>query len=129
MQVLFSLLMALMSVTLVVASPPPTLETVITLSAGPITGLQFSPTLYKFLGIPYAKAPTGNGRFASPVAYPAASLLKPFVLGHHHSNPSINATAFGNICPQSTGGAEDCLFLNVFTTSVSPLALRPVMFW
>lgn len=126
--------MALLSFTLVVAPPPPppsspSLQTVITLSAGPITGLQFSPTLYKFLGIPYAKPPTGNSRFASPVAYPAASLLQPFVPGHRHSNLSINATAFGSICPQSSGGAENCLFLNVFTTSVSPLALRPVMFW
>jgi carboxylesterase type B len=42
---------------------------------------------------------------------------------------SISATAFGNICPQAAGGAEDCLSLNIFTTSVSPLALRPVMFW
>ena len=45
------------------------------------------------------------------------------------ANHRINATAYGNICPQASGGAEDCLNLNVFTGTISPLALRPVMFW
>jgi len=111
-------------------APGPGTQTVTTLIAGPITGLKVSPNLFKFLGIPYAQAPTGNNRFASPVAYPAAGLLAPFFPGGEISNHhSINATAYGNICPQAAGGAEDCLSLNIFTTTVSPLALRPVMFW
>ena len=39
------------------------------------------------------------------------------------------ATAFGNICPQPAGGAEDCLNLNIFTPSVNLLNSNPVMFW
>lgn len=112
------------------APSAPGTQTVLTLLAGPITGLKVNSNLFKFLGIPYAQAPTGNNRFASPIAYPAAGLTAPFFPGGKFSNHhSINATAFGNICPQAAGGAEDCLSLNIFTTSVSPLALRPVMFW
>ena len=126
MQALLHLLLLFLSFVPVLTAP--TTQTVITLAAGTITGLEISPNLFKFLGIPYAQPPTGNARFASPVAFPSAG-LSPCVLFGCHSNRSINATAFGNICPQIAGGAEDCLSLNVFTTTVSPLALRPVMFW
>ena len=116
---------------LVTAPPPPPgqpTQTVITLAAGMITGLKISSNLFKFLGIPYAQPPTGNARFASPVAFPSAG-LSPCILFGCLSNRRINATAFGNICPQSAGGAEDCLSLNIFTTTVSPAAFLPVMFW
>ena len=104
-------------------------QTVYTLLAGPITGLKTGPNAYEFLGIPYAEPPTGNNRFASPIAYPAAGLLSPCVPDASRPNLSINATAFGSECPQYSGGNENCLFLNIWTTSVSPLALKPVMFW
>jgi para-nitrobenzyl esterase len=128
MQALLYLLLQFLSFVLVSTASGPATQTVITLAAGTITGLKISSNLFKFLGIPYAQPPTGNARFAPPVAFPSAGLL-PCVLFGCHSNRSINATAFGNICPQSAGGAEDCLSLNVFTTTVSPLALLPVMFW
>jgi para-nitrobenzyl esterase len=101
--------------------------TVITL-AGPITGLKISSTMYQFLGIPYAEPPTGTARFEAPTAYPFS--LEEFFHSRGPSDPhSINATAFGSMCPQATGGEESCLFLNVYTGTTNPLALRPVMFW
>jgi para-nitrobenzyl esterase len=104
-------------------------QTVLTLAAGPISGIKVASNNYKFLGIPYAQPPTGDLRLASPVPYPRACMSDPYASPIRSANRSINATAFGNICPQATGGAEDCLTLNIFTGTVFPLGLRPVMFW
>jgi para-nitrobenzyl esterase len=104
-------------------------QTVITLAAGSITGIKVSSKSYKFLGIPYAQPPTGNNRFAAPVPCQAGCLLDPYTPFRAVSNYSIDATAFGDKCLQASGGSEDCLTLNIFTSTVSPLGLRPVMFW
>jgi carboxylesterase type B len=103
-------------------------ETTVKTLAGAITGLEVSSGMYQFLGIPYAESPTGTARFEAPTALPMS------LVGFFHfcgpSNPySINATAFGSICPQATGGEENCLFLNVYTGTINPDALRPIMFW
>jgi para-nitrobenzyl esterase len=64
----------------------------------------------KFLGIPYAASPAGNGRWKAP--QPAASWRN-----------VRDATTFANHCPQNAGpfglasANEDCLFLNVYTPS------------
>ncbi|KAG9068811.1 hypothetical protein KI688_011097 [Linnemannia hyalina] len=73
---------------------------------------------FRFLGIHYGEAPVGNLRFAAPVA------KAPFT-------STLDATAFGYVCPQPafaipTAGSlnngaeadEDCLNLNVFTPSL-----------
>lgn len=78
---------------------------------GPVRGIA-APTIYKFLGIPYAAPPMGELRWRPP--QPHARWLAP-----------LDATAFGSPCPQTGGplaafGAfwpgidEDCLFLNVY---------------
>ncbi|XP_022165688.1 esterase FE4-like [Myzus persicae] len=82
-----------------------------------------------FQGIPYAKAPTGDLRFQDPVpADPWVGIL--------------NATTEPQVCIQKNlfyyqeadilVGAEDCLYLNVYTPKI-PLKgdrkLLPVMFW
>ena len=104
-------------------------QTVLTLAAGPILGIKVSSSSFKFLGIPYAQPPTGNLRFAPPVPFPRTCMGDPYVQGRRPSNCRIVANAFGSQCPQASGGAEDCLTLNVFTGTMSPLGLRPVMFW
>jgi hypothetical protein len=103
-------------------------ETTVVTLAGPITGLKVSSSMYQFLGIPYAESPTGTARFEAPTAYPI-SLEEFFHFGGPSDPHSINATAFGSMCPQASGGEENCLFLNVYTGTINPLALRPVMFW
>ncbi|KAF9154838.1 hypothetical protein BG015_011860 [Linnemannia schmuckeri] len=73
---------------------------------------------FRFLGIHYGEAPVGNLRFAAPVA------KAPFM-------STLDATAFGYVCPQPASAApfiqslingaeadEDCLNLNVFTPSL-----------
>jgi acetylcholinesterase len=90
---------------------------------------------FRFLGIPYAEPPIGNLRFAAPVAKaPFTSIL--------------DATYYKNVCPQSApsdgigtalvsgilNGAkesEDCLTLNVYTSSLRTPGQEPlpVMFY
>ncbi|XP_064117906.1 esterase E4-like isoform X2 [Macrobrachium nipponense] len=89
-------------------------------SLGTITGLK-EPTrpphhpnthMHAFRGIPYAKAPVGDLRFADPI-----DLVGPWP-GNY-----LNASKLGSVCPQydregkSVLGDEDCLFLNVHTPS------------
>ncbi|XP_064117919.1 esterase E4-like [Macrobrachium nipponense] len=89
-------------------------------SLGTITGLK-EPTrpphhpnthMHAFRGIPYAKAPVGDLRFADPI-----DLVDPWP-GNY-----LNASKLGSVCPQydkegkSVLGNEDCLFLNVHTPS------------
>lgn len=75
-----------------------------------------------FLGIPYAAPPVGDLRWMEPQP------PKPYAL--------LDATEFGNTCPQvTTLGAfagpanttEDCLYLNVFTRGTS--GSKPVIVW
>lgn len=86
-------------------------------SLGRITGAR-DKFGFRFKGIRYAKAPTGALRFAAPVPITAKW------------TNTIEATQFGAMCPQTGGGDEDCLFLNVFTPKLNAAdtALLPVMF-
>jgi para-nitrobenzyl esterase len=68
--------------------------------------------VYKFLGIPYAASTEGNNRWNDP---------------QPPQWTSMEATEYGCRCPQGPGGdkmatdiSEDCLFLNVWTTRLTP---------
>jgi hypothetical protein len=72
---------------------------------------------FRFLGIPYADAPT---RF---------SYAKPY----SGKFRTIKATEYGSSCAQVAGGSEDCLYLNIQTPYIpkknSTAGLRPILFW
>lgn len=78
---------------------------------------------YSFKGMRYAGSPVGPLRWAAP-AEPACN-----------KDGVCDATHFGSVCAQmsmsSSGviGQEDCLFINVWTPSLQPTALLPVMVW
>ncbi|XP_015266581.1 PREDICTED: liver carboxylesterase 1 [Gekko japonicus] len=89
-----------------------------------------------FLGIPYAKPPTGNLRFAPPVpaepwsglrdatSYPAMCLQDP-VVGQAMSDAFTNRKE-----KVSLTVSEDCLYLNVYTVAHSDTKPKlPVMVW
>ncbi|KAI9288550.1 Carboxylesterase family-domain-containing protein [Umbelopsis sp. AD052] len=87
---------------------------------GPIIGFRDNLT-WKFLGIPYAKPPVDDLRFAAP--QPPKKWTEP-----------LQATNFTNTCVQADGtGSEDCLYLNVYTPTVDKCSRRksllPVMYW
>ncbi|XP_060110419.1 fatty acyl-CoA hydrolase precursor, medium chain-like [Heteronotia binoei] len=89
-----------------------------------------------FLGIPYAKPPTGNLRFAPPVpaepwsglrdatSYPASCLQDP-VVGQDLSDAFTNRKE-----KVSLTVSEDCLYLNVYTVAhLDTKPKLPVMVW
>src|SRR5215831_4619692 len=84
---------------------------------GSVTGTS-SPTIIKFLGIPYAAPPVGALRWRPP--QPSAPWVKRL------------ATTFANHCPQIAGSyglastIEDCLYLNVFAPNDAS-EVHPVM--
>ncbi len=93
-------------------------------SLGEVNGLATDEGVVAFLGIPYAKPPVGELRFAPPV--PLDSWESP-----------LDAVEFGPACPQpeiepdpamNWERDEDCLTLNVWTPAADDKE-RPVMFW
>jgi para-nitrobenzyl esterase len=92
----------------------------IKISTGPIQGKMMGSTR-QFLGIPYAKPPTGDLRFAPPQPAAAWSAMR-------------DATAFGPGCPQPSGTLsatgtidEDCLSVNVYSPADTGDKALPVM--
>ena len=113
-----------------VAEPAPPTPTV-TAPFGTIIGREgpLSPTVrvHEYLGIPYAKSPTGPLRFAPPVRLP--NQKKPII-----------AKEFGLSCPSQPGSVptnlpfnftvpegEDCLSINIWTKPGRNNA--PVLVW
>uniref|UniRef100_A0A182T2N9 carboxylesterase n=1 Tax=Anopheles maculatus TaxID=74869 RepID=A0A182T2N9_9DIPT len=81
---------------------------------------------FSYQGIPYAEPPVGDLRFRSPVPLEKFA-EQPLQCG------TERGTCLGvMMLPVGTAGGEDCLYLNVYTTSApSETAgmLKPVMVW
>jgi para-nitrobenzyl esterase len=80
---------------------------------------------YEFLSLPYASPPTGNLRWRPPQPPSGWRGIR-------------DATQFAPSCPQPTQGnpflppgplSEDCLYLNVYTSTLRRDADRPVLVW
>ena len=95
---------------------------------GKISQQESGQKMYKFLGIPYASPPIGKLRFKPP---------QPVMI-----YKDLEAFSFGAKCPQfdsfggnseKLSGSEDCLFLNIFTTSIPQnnvhFTPKAVMLW
>lgn len=89
--------------------------------SGVVRGFADGP-VHRFNGIPYAKPPVGDLRWAPPERPDRWHGVR-------------DATEFGPACPQSADGplvpevrAEDCLYLNV-TTPKGGARSKPVMVW
>ncbi|XP_041770218.1 venom carboxylesterase-6-like [Anopheles merus] len=96
---------------------------VVNIQNGPIAG-ERRGDYYAFEGIPYAKPPLGKLRFAASE------------LNDDRWTEPRSTTQPGSICLQwahfnktkdKLKGAEDCLFLNVYTTSIEPTARLPTI--
>jgi para-nitrobenzyl esterase len=101
---------------------------IIRTTEGPVQGF-VNHGVNEFLGIPFAAPPVGALRWQPPQA------REPWT-------QTLSATKFGSTCPQITelgvfagpvSVTEDCLFLNVFTTSRGSAAANakklPVLVW
>ncbi|MFC9266780.1 carboxylesterase/lipase family protein [Streptomyces zhihengii] len=96
---------------------------VVRTAEGPVRGTVTGP-VRTFQGIPYAAAPTGEGRWKAPQP------VRPW------SSP-LDARTRGSACAQPTdqpiaiadGGSEDCLHLNVTTPAERTARRLPVIVW
>ncbi|KAJ7086182.1 alpha/beta-hydrolase [Mycena belliarum] len=95
-----------------------------TIKTGTFRGISTTNGIEKWLGLRFAEPPVGSLRFKAPVPITKAS------------GGIVNASAFGNACPQPASAtlgapvAEDCLFLNIFRPqNTSANAKLPVLFW
>ena len=94
----------------------------IRIEQGIVEGSEMSG-VHAFLGIPYARAPIGDRRWQPPQPPDAWEGVR-------------DATHFGPACLQKGGASfdlrvqeqsEDCLFLNVWTSTLAREAHHPVM--
>ena len=100
----------------------------VTVDGGALEGAVDSATgVLVFKGIPYAAPPVGALRWRPPQAAPHWSGVRAAQqLGHN----CMQGQPYSDIDPYAAGVSEDCLYLNVWTTSLgSTAAARPVMVW
>ena len=104
------------------ANTPP----LVRIDSGMLEGVK-KKSSFSFKGIPYAAAPIGQGRWREPVsATPWLGVRPADRIGNAcMQNLSLSATSALNPGRIS----EDCLFLNVWTPTLRPVAKLPVMVW
>ncbi|MQY22875.1 Carboxylesterase [Nocardia sp. RB20] len=93
---------------------------------GPVRGVR-RPTGCAFLGIPYARPPVGELRFAAPV--PPAPWTEVRDCTAYGPTAQLHPVAEVTTIPEPSIAGTDYLNLNVFTPDPSPNAKLPVLVW
>jgi para-nitrobenzyl esterase len=105
------------------------MDDVVTVDSGRLRGISSSDGgVRSFLGVPYAAPPVGDLRWRPPQPVRAWSGIRDATAyGPAGRQPAIpeNSLYYGH----ETRFSEDCLYLNIWTGSVSAAAGRPVMVW
>ena len=98
---------------------------VVRTASGPVRGVR-DGGVWRFLGLPYARPPTGDLRWRPPEAPDGWAL--PRNAFSHGGIPAQNARCFPGFAYSSNG--EDCLYLNVFAPAAADAgSALPVMLW
>jgi para-nitrobenzyl esterase len=100
----------------------------VTIDTGTLEGAVDSSTgVTVFRGIPYAAPPVGSLRWRPPQAAARWSGVRSATqLGHN----CVQHQPYSDIDPFAAGVSEDCLYLNVYTSSLGARANpRPVLVW
>ncbi|MCM1965415.1 carboxylesterase/lipase family protein [Streptomyces sp. G1] len=94
---------------------------------GPVRGERRADGSLRFLGIPYARPPVGELRFASPV--PPVPWTEP--LDATAYGPTAQRRPFAEVTtiPEPSIPGEGVLNLNVFTPDLAPAEPLPVLVW
>src|SRR5437764_7557192 len=109
------------------AGTQPAVAPRVTIDAGTLEGGVDSTGILVFRGIPYAAPPVGALRWRPPRPAARWAGIRPArELGHN----CMQGQPYGDIDPFAAGVSEDCLYLNVWTSSLGSRAPgRPVMVW
>ncbi|XP_030763101.1 pyrethroid hydrolase Ces2a-like [Sitophilus oryzae] len=104
------------------------LSPIVTLEDGQVRGtvnrtVGLGKTYYAYRGIPFAKKPIDNLRFASPVKNDAWNGV---LNATYDKDEYTQLNVLSNLTSDVTG-SEDCLYINVYTTKFN--ANLPVMVW
>jgi len=106
-----------------VANPYPIVE----VSSGRLRGALINGVC-TFKGVPYAESTAGAHRFLAPRPITWAGVRDALVLGPRSPQNEPHSDApYHSWLRDNSAEREDCLVLNVFTTSLAPTARRPVM--
>ncbi|HEY2378556.1 MAG TPA: carboxylesterase family protein [Gemmatimonadaceae bacterium] len=99
----------------------------VTIDTGILEGVVDSVSgVLVFRGIPYAAPPVGTLRWRPPRPAPKWTGVRAAnQLGHN----CMQGQPYSDIDPYAAGIAEDCLYLNVWTTALGENGRRPVMVW
>lgn len=97
---------------------------IVTISQGQLQGYGDSQGVWVFKGIPFAKPPIGNLRWAPP--QPPDPWGPGVRNANTYSEPCVQVD-LQNMNFSRTIGTEDCLTLNIWTTALTPDAKLPVM--
>src|SRR5688572_7278451 len=98
---------------------------VVTIDAGRLSGAVDSASgVVVFRGIPYAAPPVGAGRWRPPQPVARWSGVR---TADRLGRNCMQGQPYGDIDAHAAGIAEDCLYLNVWTTSLG--GRRPVLVW
>ncbi|GFR68028.1 carboxylic ester hydrolase [Elysia marginata] len=83
------------------------------------------PTIFRYLGVPFARPPIGDLRFQAPVpAVPWAGVKDAFAVSPQCWQPDYSPMV------SLLDNSEDCLYLNIYTPARdSSAGLLPVMVW
>ena len=102
------------------AQPAPLART----TSGRVQGLTLAGGIARFAGIPFAAPPVGTLRWKPPQPAASWSGVRPAVQFAHQC---MQGRPFSDMVFRNSGTSEDCLYLNVWTSSVAPSARMPVL--
>ena len=102
-------------------------QPVVSTEGGVLSGILDPPTgVFVFRGIPYAASPVGAGRWRAPAPVASWSGVRS---AEKDGKNCIQDQVYSDIDAFAAGISEDCLYLNVWTTTANATANRPVMVW
>uniref|UniRef100_A0A1B6JAJ0 Carboxylic ester hydrolase n=1 Tax=Homalodisca liturata TaxID=320908 RepID=A0A1B6JAJ0_9HEMI len=84
---------------------------------GTVSTIDRGRNIYKFLGVPYAEPPVGERRFKEP--QPLISKWEGVRSAQKNSPSCIQYNYYSKFGTAHTHGNEDCLYMNIYTTSIS----------
>ncbi len=93
-------------------------------STGRVEGLALPSGVARFAGIPFAAPPVGTRRWKPPQPAAAWTGVRPAV---RFADQCMQARPFSDMVFRNDGTSEDCLYLNVWTSSSGATSKMPVL--